>query len=155
MKRFAVILAIVLVWVGATGMVDLPVLLGGIGFALLALAGLRGRRSLKRLGRILALGWLFIRELVVSSWRVTLLVLSPRLKHKLHPAIVAVPLSVRSDAEITLLANLITLTPGTLSMDVSEDRAWLYIHVLTLEDREALIADIAQGFEKRISEVFA
>lgn len=155
MKRFAIVIAVILVWAGATGLVSLPVLAGGVALVLLALAGLRGRRSLRRLGRILALGLLFIRELVVSGLRVTLLVLSPRLKDKLRPAIVAVPLTVRSDAEITLLANLITLTPGTLSIDVSEDRQWLHVHVLTLEDREALIADIAQGFEKKVSEVFA
>ena len=61
------------------------------------------------------------------------MVLTPDLRGSLRPAIVAFPLTVKSDAEITLLANLITLTPGTLSVDVSEDRAVLYVHVLTLD----------------------
>jgi len=54
-----------------------------------------------------------------------------------------------------LLANLITLTPGTLSVDVSQDRSLLYVHTLTLSTREALIADIAGGFEAKVREVFA
>ena len=55
-----------------------------------------------------------------------------------------------SDAQITLLANLITLTPGTLSVDVSDDRKTLFIHALDVPDREALIGRIAAGFETRV-----
>ncbi|MEO8683865.1 MAG: Na+/H+ antiporter subunit E, partial [Devosia sp.] len=54
-----------------------------------------------------------------------------------------------------LLANLITLTPGTLSIDVSDDRSVLYVHALMLGDRAALLASIASGFERRIKAVFA
>jgi multicomponent Na+:H+ antiporter subunit E len=49
---------------------------------------------------------------------------------------------------------LITLTPGTLSVDVSDDRKTLYIHVLEMNDREDVIASIKNGFEARIIEVF-
>ena len=58
-----------------------------------------------------------------------------------------------SDWQITLLANLITLTPGTLSVDVSGDRRTLYIHVLDMADREKIIGAIAAGFETRVLEV--
>ena len=58
------------------------------------------------------------------------------------------------DAEITLLANLITLTPGTLSVDVSDDRKYLYVHSIDCSDVEALIDDIRNGFERKILEVF-
>ena len=73
---------------------------------------------------------------------------------RLRPAIIAFPLTARSDAEITLLTNLITLTPGTLSLDVSADRARLYVHALSLKSRESLISDIANGFEKKVVDVF-
>jgi multicomponent Na+:H+ antiporter subunit E len=53
------------------------------------------------------------------------------------------------------LANLITLTPGTLSVDVSEDRSVLYVHALSFTTREAFIAEIANGFERQVKEVFA
>lgn len=106
------------------------------------------RRSIK----IAALAWLFLVELVVSAVKVSLLALSPRLR--LRPAIVAYPLTVTSDAEITLLANLITLTPGTLSVDVSEDRKTLFIHAIDVADGEELIGAIAGGFETKVLEVF-
>ena len=98
---------------------------------------------------------LFLYELGVSAVRVAIVVLTPNLNAALHPAIIAFPLTVTSDAEITLLANLITLTPGTLSVDVSEDRRFLYVHALAYGSRESLIADIAGGFEAKVREVFA
>ena len=63
------------------------------------------------------------------------------------------PLDAKTDAEITLLANVVTLTPGTLSLDVSPDRSTLYVHAMFLESPEALRRDIKEGFEKRILEL--
>jgi len=70
------------------------------------------------------------------------------------PAIVAVPLSVKTDLQITLLANLITLTPGTLSIDVSEDKKFLFVHLMYGANPDKAIAEIKSGFEKKILEVF-
>lgn len=94
---------------------------------------------------------LFARELVLSAVKVAWLALQPKLR--LRPAIIAYPLTVTTDVQITLLANLITLTPGTLSVDVSDDRRWLYIHAIDVASREALVGSIASGFEARILEV--
>lgn len=102
--------------------------------------------------RLLALAALFVFELVMSAWRVAVLVLSPRMD--LKPGIFAYPLTADRDFEITLLANLITLTPGTLSVDVSEDRKHLYVHAIDCSDPDALRRDIARGFERRIMEAF-
>jgi multicomponent Na+:H+ antiporter subunit E len=98
---------------------------------------------------------LFLWELIVSAVRVASIVVRPNLKASLRPAIIAFPLTVKSDAEITLLANLITLTPGTLSVDVADDRSVLYVHVLDLVSRDQLVAEIAGGFERKVQEVFA
>ena len=95
---------------------------------------------------------IFLFELVKSSVNVAAIVLSPR--RKLQPAIIAYPLDVKSDAEITLLANMITLTPGTLSMDVSDDRSTLYVHAIDAPDIDAVIADTKKSFESRIERVF-
>ena len=100
---------------------------------------------------VAALIWLFIKELVLSAVRVALLVLRPDMRRQLKPEIIEFPLAVTSDAEITLLANLITLTPGTLSVDVSEDRSVLYVHALLVPDRQALIEEIRNGFEKAVA----
>lgn len=107
---------------------------------------------LQRSTRIASLAGLFVAELVVSAVKVALLAVLPKLK--LRPAIIAYPLTVTSDAEITLLANLITLTPGTLSVDVSEDRRTLFIHAIDVGDREELTGAIAGGFETKVLEVF-
>jgi len=51
------------------------------------------------------------------------------------------------------LANLITLTPGTLSLDVSDDRKVLYVHAMYINDREQFVQSIKQGFERRLLEI--
>ena len=98
--------------------------------------------------RWLSLIGLFVKELILSALKVAWLVLQPRIK--IRPAIIAYPLTVTTDAQITLLANMITLTPGTLSVDVSGDRRTLYIHAIDVASKEALIGDIAAGFETKI-----
>jgi multicomponent Na+:H+ antiporter subunit E len=94
---------------------------------------------------------LFLRELILSALRVAWLAVQPRIA--IRPAIIAYPLTVTTDAQITLLANMITLTPGTLSVDVSDDRKWLYVHAIDIQSKEALIGSIAAGFETRILRV--
>ena len=69
-----------------------------------------------------------------------------------QPGIIAYPLTTQDDFQITLLANLITLTPGTLSVDVSSDKTTLYIHAMHAHDPEGLKRDIRDGFERLIKE---
>ncbi len=97
---------------------------------------------------VLALVWFFIKELVVANIRMAKYTLSPL--RRLRPGIVAVPMDFMTDAEITLLANLITLTPGTLSIDVSRDKRTLYVHVMDISDPEAVRREIKTGFESRV-----
>ena len=103
--------------------------------------------------RIVKLALLFLYELVLSAVRVVKLSVTPDLG-SLKPAIFAYPLTVERDFEITLLANLITLTPGTLSVDVSDDRKTLYVHAIHVPDVDAVRRDIADGFERKILEAF-
>jgi multicomponent Na+:H+ antiporter subunit E len=93
----------------------------------------------------------FIGQLILSALQVAWLVMQPRLR--LRPGIIAYPLTVTSDVQITLLANMITLTPGTLSVDVSRDRKTLFIHAIDIASREALIGGIAAGFETKVLRV--
>lgn len=105
-----------------------------------------------RAKRIAWLTLFFFRELLLSAWRVAVVVCTPRLDIK--PGIFAYRLRIDRDFEITLLANMITLTPGTLSVDVSEDRSTLYVHALDCSDLEGNRRDIANGFERMILEAF-
>jgi multicomponent Na+:H+ antiporter subunit E len=158
MTTTGIIVLLALLWTAVTGTLTVPNLAFGllIGVLVLAVAmrGTRGARLLVRAGRILRLVGLFAWELIVSGLQVARLVLTPNLRGNLHPAIIGFPLTATSDAEITLLANLITLTPGTLSVDVSPDRSILYVHVLTLADREAFVRSVAEGFERQVMRVF-
>ena len=151
---FNVIFAVI--WVAITGSATLLNLVFGFFLASLALWIVRGEMGgpgyWRRVNRIISLVLLFLKELARSAFRVAVLVLSPRLVVK--PGIFAFPLTVERDFEITLLANLITLTPGTLSVDVSEDCKTLYVHALDCTDPEAARRDIAEGFERKILEAF-
>ena len=143
-------------WAAATGNFSLFNLIFGTmvgGFCLFLVRGqIGGRRFWSKAIRILSLAWLFLQELTMSAIRVGLLVLQPRLD--LKPALVAYPLTATSDVEITLLANLITLTPGTLSVDVSADRRFLLIHAIDVKERDALITQIREGLETKVMEAF-
>ncbi len=96
---------------------------------------------------VLFFGW----ELVLSNLRVAWDVVTPKAYRR--PGVIAVPLDARSDLEITLLANLITLTPGTLSLDVSPDRGTLYVHAMFVDDPDRLRRALKHGFERRVLEL--
>jgi multicomponent Na+:H+ antiporter subunit E len=93
----------------------------------------------------------FLVELLLSNLRVFWDVVTPG--HISRPGIVGVPLSAESDMEILLVANLISLTPGTLSIDLSEDRRTLYVHVMFLDDPERFRQSIKDGAGARVLEV--
>jgi multicomponent Na+:H+ antiporter subunit E len=158
MNTALLVVALAIGWIAITGGLTLPnLVLGAVvaGFVIYLLRHWLVRPiAFWRFGKVIGLALLFVRELLLSALGVAALVLAPDLKRRLRPAIIAFPLTARSDAEITLLANLITLTPGTLSLDVSADRARLYVHALSLKSRESLISDIANGFEKKVVDVF-
>ncbi len=93
----------------------------------------------------------FLWELILANLRVAHDVLTPQ--HYMRPGVIAIPLDAKTDEEINLLANLISLTPGTLSLDVSADRKVLYIHAMYIDDIEKLKKEIKDGFEERLLEV--
>lgn len=90
-------------------------------------------------------------EIVVSNVRLTITILSPH--PQLRPAVIAVPLDIKSEIGIVMLANMITLTPGTLSLDISSSRKTLYVHVFDLDDPEDFIYKIKNNFERRVMEI--
>lgn len=108
-------------------------------------------RYFERSVRVPGLVLFFLAELVVSSLRVAWDVITPTLHSR--PGIVAVPLDLKGDVEITVLANLVSLTPGTLSLEVSEDRSTLYVHAMFADPPEAVRQRIKDGLERRILEI--
>lgn len=156
MSLFLTNLLLAIAWAAVSGSFTLANLV--FGFALSAIALYLIREEVGYVGyitrsrRVASLAALFVYELILSAWKVTTLVLSPRINVK--PGIFAYPMKVDRDGEITLLANLITLTPGTLSVDVSEDRRTLYVHAIDCSDVDRTSQVIAEGFERKILEAF-
>ena len=95
----------------------------------------------------------FTRETVMSNFRVAYDVLTPGFITK--PAIVAVPIDITTDAEIISLATAITLTPGTLALEISEDKKTMYVHEMYVPDLDPdeVRKNIKNGFEKKILEL--
>jgi multicomponent Na+:H+ antiporter subunit E len=103
-----------------------------------------------KVSKILHLLVYFIWQLIVSNLRVLWDVITPG--HISKPGIIGVPLDAKSDLEIMLVANLVSLTPGTLSLDISADRSILYVHVMFLNDVEATRLQIKKGIEQKVLE---
>lgn len=145
-----------LAWAAVSGSFSQINLLFGFVLGMFALSVIREQVGttgyLERSRKIISLALLFLYELVMSAVRVLLLLIRPNLDIK--PGIIAYPLKVDRDFEITILANLITLTPGTLSVDVSHDRKILYVHSIDCSDPDSIRNDIATGFERKILEAF-
>jgi multicomponent Na+:H+ antiporter subunit E len=146
-----------LAWIGLTGQFTVSnfVVGFGLGFVLLWFSQRVVGRSVyfRKVPQIISFIGFFIWELILANLRVAYDVVTPR--HYMRPGVVAIPLDVTRDAEIVLLANLITLTPGTLSLDISDDRRTLYVHAMHIDDLEQLRRDIKEGFERRVQEVLA
>ncbi len=94
----------------------------------------------------------YLKEILLSNLRVAHDVLTP--KHHMKPGFVAIPLEPMTDLQLLILTNLITMTPGTLSMDVSSDRKTLYIHAMYIDDLEDFKSGFSEDYIKKIKEVF-
>ncbi|MDJ0667945.1 MAG: Na+/H+ antiporter subunit E [Desulfobacterales bacterium] len=103
-----------------------------------------------RVPRVLRLAGYFLYQLIVSNFRVMWEVITPR--HSSRPGIIGIDLAARTDLEIMLVANMISLTPGTLSLDISDDRRVLYVHFMFLDDPAAARHEIKEGLERRVLE---
>lgn len=155
MNIFALNVALAVAWAALTGEISLPNLL--VGFALGAAALFVTRplypgcdqyftRATSWIKLVLAFLW----ELVESSIAVVYDVLTP--EHKSRPGIISVPLDQHSDMTLLVMTNYISLTPGTLSLDVTEDGKTLYIHAMFADDPDQIRQSIKQGVERRVKE---
>lgn len=158
-------LAMVFIWVFLTGELSSGniVFAGLLSLLLLSMSSRRMRVSffrvqpqrgvvnyLKHMLTLIRFTAFFVYQLGMAGLTVFRTILNPS---RLRPGVIAVPLDVKGNSEITLLANLITLTPGTLTLDVSTDKRVIYVHTIYFEDVETFRQDIKGGFEKRVIEV--
>jgi len=155
MKLLMYNITLAFIWAVLNGSVDARQLATGFALGYLVLGAIKTGENktnyFLKVKQVVSFILLFLKEMTVSSIRVAHDVLTP--KSYARPGIVAVPLEARTDAEIALLANVITLTPGTLSLDVSADRSTLYIHAMFVDDPDRLRREIKNGLEKKLLEV--
>lgn len=135
----------VVLWVLLWGEVSAANIVSGllVSVALLSLLPLRqGERGAVRLRPLQAIwfGLFFVYKLVQSNLLVAWEIVTPR--DRIHAGVVAVPMADYGDGLVTLVANCITLTPGTLTLEVRRDPTTLYVHVLHLHDVEAVRRDV-------------
>ncbi|HCE00333.1 MAG TPA: Na+/H+ antiporter subunit E [Armatimonadetes bacterium] len=153
-------LILALVWCALWGSFEPAMLATGflVGLFLLGLLSRRGVigqvRYVRQVERTVSFVLFFLLELVLANLEVALQVL--RGPKRLRPAIVRVPIDLPSDAQITLLSTFLTLTPGTMVLDVSEDRRHIFVHTMHLPaaGAEELRRSIREGFERRVRELF-
>ena len=79
--------------------------------------------------------------------------MSPQLQ--LNPGYIRLPLDLADGFAITVLASTVSLTPGTVSVDLTPDRSALLVHCLDLDDPDALVAEIKQRYEEPLMEIFS
>lgn len=148
-------IALALTWAALSGdFRPTSLLIGfGLGYATLFVTrrGLGPSGYFVQVRRFLSFTTFFLRELLRANLRVAYDVLTPA--PHMHPRVLALPLTARTDLEITALAYFISLTPGTLSLDVSTDRRVLYIHAMYAADAEAVRREIKMGLERRLLEL--
>jgi multicomponent Na+:H+ antiporter subunit E len=150
-------LLLALAWAALQGAITLVNLFVGytLGFVILALlakGGVMPSTLASKTRRAVELAGFSVWELLLANVRVALDVLRPR--PEIQPAVVGIPLDVTSDAEILLLAMLINITPGSVTIDLSDDRRTLYVHVMHMRSAEESRRSIKDGFERRVRLVF-
>lgn len=139
---------------GALSLANLAVgyLLGYIVLQVLTRGGVLPRRYLGKVGTFLGLFAFLVYELILANMRLAADVVRPT--RTVRPAVVRVPLDVTSDAEILMLSALVNLTPGSIVLDVTEDRKTMYVHVMHIESPEQARDEMKTGFEQRVLRLF-
>ncbi|MCB1931106.1 MAG: Na+/H+ antiporter subunit E [Candidatus Accumulibacter sp.] len=150
-------LTVFLLWAVITNAASLGLLVLGVVLAIVIPLLTRhfwpNPPRLARPWRALRFLGLFALDIITANWRVARQIIGPL--HRLSPAFVEVPLDLRDPFIATLLASIVSLTPGTVSIDVDRQRWVLLVHALDAPDPEALIHEIKERYELALREMFA
>lgn len=153
-EKFLSNILLAFVWIALTGTFSLTNFSFGfvICFGIMWLISTNRRRDqyFTRIPRIISFIFYFIYELAKANYQVASDVVTFK---NMRPGIIRVPLDAKTNLEITLLANFINLTPGTIIVDISDDRKVFYIHSIMVKDKEQFIHEIKNGFERKLLEI--
>lgn len=153
-NKFLMNLLLSFIWVALTGSMYYSNFLFGflLGFFILWVMNKNedDHRYFYRVPKIIGFVFYFLKEMIVANIQVAYDVITP--KYFFKPGIVRFPLTATSDFEINLISMFISLTPGTILLDVSDDKKIIFIHVMYLDSREKFIARMKYS-ERRILEI--
>lgn len=154
-KNFLMNLLLSFIWVALTGSMYYSNFMFGffLGFFILWIMNRNeaDQRYFYRVPKTIGFLLFFLYEMIIANIQVAYDVITPKYFSK--PGIVRFPMRAKTDLEINLLSTVISMTPGTLILDISEDKKSLFIHVMYLKSKDEFIAQIQNGFEKRLLEI--
>lgn len=154
-KHFLLNILLSFVWVALSGNLNFTNFIFGylLGFFILWMIERTGndKEYFLRVPKIIIFFLRFLYDMLKANLEVAFDLVTPKLYTQ--PGIIAYPLSATTDFEITMLSNIIALTPGTMVLDLSDDRKVIYIHVMYLKDKEKFIDDLKENTEKKLLEI--
>lgn len=154
-QHFLLNILLTFVWIALTGTLNYTNFLFGfgLGFFILWLRERTGddKDYFYRVPKIILFILNFMKDMLEANLQVAFDLITPDLFSK--PGIIAYPLDAKTDFEITMLSNIIALTPGTMVIDLSDDRSIIYIHVLYLNNKEQFIKEFKENTEMKLLEI--
>ena len=135
----------------APGQVLLGVVLG-VAIPLITVGLRPDQPRIRRPMAVLRLGLVVLYDIIVANIQVAILILGP--ERRLSPRFFWLPLDIRDPHGIATLAGIITMTPGTISSDLTPDRRHLLVHALDARDPDAVCAEIKKRYEAPLMEIF-
>lgn len=156
LQNFLLNILLTFVWVALTGQLNYTNFVFGfiLGFFLLWMFNRRTPGShdyFFRVPKIIAFFANFLYDMIKANIEVTIDVLTPN--YNMKPGIIKYEMDAKTDFEITMLANMIALTPGTLVIDISKDKKYMYIHAMYLKDIERFKQKMKERTERKLLEI--
>ncbi|MEJ5089956.1 Na+/H+ antiporter subunit E [Sphingobacterium faecium] len=143
------------IWVALTGSMYYTNFLFGflLGFFILWVMNRNevDQRYFYRVPKTISFLFFFFYQMIIANLQVAYDVITP--KYFFKPGIVKYRMDAKSDFEINLLSTFISLTPGTLILDVSDDKKILYIHVMYLHDKQKFMTELKNNVERKLLEI--
>lgn len=156
LQNFLLNILLTFVWVALTGQLDYANFIFGytMGFFILWMVNRSIRANTEyfyRVPKIFAFILLFFYDLLKANFEVMKDVVTPN--YNMKPGIVKYEMDAKTDFEITMLANMIALTPGTVVIDLSKDKKFMYIHVMYLTNKEEFRSTLSNRIERKLLEI--
>lgn len=154
-KYFLMNLLLSFIWVALSGSLYYSNFIFGymLGFGILWIMNRTeaDQRYFYRVPKIISFFFFFLYELIKANVQVAYDVITP--KYFFKPGIVRYPVNAKTDFEINILSTFISLTPGTLIIDISDDKKAIFIHVMYLKNEKHFISSLKTGVERKLLEI--